>query len=104
MIRILWTQKEDEGPQQRAYAGIAYDSDRDRSVLFGEIPEIAYWMTRGSGTARTGRRWRILVHLHENSLQWPTTARDNRLSYSVALGRLRLTATPGGGMVATGRS
>ena len=40
MIRILWTQKEDEGPSPRqAAAAVAYDSGRARSVLFGGLSE-----------------------------------------------------------------
>lgn len=35
MIRILWTQKQDEGPSPRGLAAMAYDSVRGRSVLFG---------------------------------------------------------------------
>jgi hypothetical protein len=35
MDRLLWTQIQDFGPSLRLGAGISYDSDRDRIVLFG---------------------------------------------------------------------
>ena len=30
-----WTERQDIGPAARAFAGMAYDSQRQRSVLFG---------------------------------------------------------------------
>jgi hypothetical protein len=35
MIRILWTQKQDEGPSPRTFSAMGYDSVRGRAVLFG---------------------------------------------------------------------
>jgi len=35
MDRLLWTQILDTGPPSRRFAAMAYDSDRDRVVLFG---------------------------------------------------------------------
>jgi hypothetical protein len=35
MDRLLWTQISDMGPPVRRFPAMAYDSDRDRVVLFG---------------------------------------------------------------------
>jgi len=35
MAKLLWTQKQDIGPSVRFNAGMAYDSARQRTVLFG---------------------------------------------------------------------
>ena len=37
MLRILWTQKQDEGPAPRQSAAMVYDSGRGRTVLFGGL-------------------------------------------------------------------
>lgn len=36
MARLLWTQKQHVGPQARVGHALAYDSERRRTVLFGD--------------------------------------------------------------------
>src|SRR5205823_7867781 len=48
-----WTQLQDIGPGPRAPAGMAYDSDRGRSVLFGGVSQ---------NVAYLGDTWELYEH------------------------------------------
>jgi hypothetical protein len=58
MARFLWTQKQDIGPSPRAHSGIAYDSARKLTYLFGGAasPQ-GNWTLYGDSWAWDGRYW-----------------------------------------------
>jgi hypothetical protein len=57
MIRILWTQKQDEGPSPRAFPAMAYDSGRGRTVLFGGSSIIEAGTLSGDTWEWDGANW-----------------------------------------------
>jgi hypothetical protein len=57
MIRFLWAQKHDKGPSTRAYAAMAYDSVRGRSVLFGGGTDLIGTSVLRDTWERDGANW-----------------------------------------------
>jgi hypothetical protein len=65
-----WTQVADIGPSRRSNHSMAHDSARGRVVLFGGQDDAVLKGTRGSGTAKTGRKWLILAPAREPRTRW----------------------------------
>jgi hypothetical protein len=52
----VWTQRQDMGPSARTQPAVAYDSQRDRMVLFGGQP-----FPVAAGTASLGDTWELAI-------------------------------------------
>jgi hypothetical protein len=71
VARLLWTQRQDMGPQRRLSHAMTYDSDRKRTMLFGGSP--------GNGLSGDTWEWNgdLWMQVEDIGPHWPQPTRPS---------------------------
>lgn len=86
MAKILWTQKQEVGPSPRFGHALAYDSTRNRTVLFGGSVGSRFSTAVGDTWEWDGENWTQMADVGPSARQEHSMAFDSQRNQTVLFG------------------